>query len=148
MITKIFLLSALIGIFIARIQFRYQADPKQIRRKTIKLLFINLLFALLTGLILHRLSAIDIDRYYLYLITTGISVGLFMTFERLVLKYWYMVIAVAVIAGFGTYLLMMYKTEHLTHGSFIVGMAPGIGYLIWGLINKQWKIRFNRDDSL
>ncbi|MBU0713236.1 hypothetical protein KJ762_00195 [bacterium] len=137
MITTLFLLSVIIGIIIARIQFRTGVHRGSLQISLFRLLMISILFALITGLILHQTNRIDSIRFYLYLISTGTSVGLFMTLERVVKKYWIAVIVTTIAAGLICYLFMNYKTDHITQGSFIVGMAPGIGYLIWGFIKRQ-----------
>jgi len=150
MITTLFLLSVIIGIIIARIQFRVTVHRGSLQKSIFRLLMISILFSLVTGLVLHQTNRIDSIRFYLYLISTGTSVGLFMTLERVVIKYWIAVVVTTVGAGLISYLFMNYKTDHITQGSFIVGMAPGIGYLIWGFIKKQWLIKYeeNNDSGL
>ncbi|GEM_PF-1444802 len=150
MITTLFLLSVIIGIIIARIQFRAADHSSSLQKSIFRLLMISILFSLVTGLVLHQTNRIDSIRFYLYLISTGTSVGLFMTLERVVIKYWIAVAVTTIGAGLISYLFMNYKTDHITRGSFIVGMAPGIGYLIWGFIKKQWLIKYeeNNDSGL
>ena len=131
-------MSAIIGTIIARMQFRTVVHHGPVQWNLFRLLMISILFTLITGFVLHQTGHIDSVRFYLYLISTGTSIGLFMTLERVVKKYWFAVAATAVVAGFVCYLFMNYKTDNITQGSFIIGMAPGIGYLIWGFIKRQW----------
>ncbi|MBN2600376.1 MAG: hypothetical protein JXR87_00120 [Candidatus Marinimicrobia bacterium] len=143
----LFLLSVIIGIIIARIQFRTMTFRGSLQKSIFRLLMISILFALVTGLILHQTNRIDSIRFYLYLISTGTSIGLFMTLERVVKKYWIAVVVTAILAGLICHLFMNYKTDHVTQGSFFVGMAPGIGYLIWGLIKKRWLVINTKNDD-
>jgi len=139
MITKVFLLSVILGVIIARIQFRQQRKNRQIQRKTLKLLLMSILYAVLAGFIFYHFKQIDGVRYYLFLITSGLTVALFMLFERLTLKYWWMVIIVALLVGTGNYFFLTYKAERMTQGWFLVGCGPALGYLIRGSISGQWK---------
>jgi glucose uptake protein GlcU len=139
MITNVFLLSVILGIIIARIQFRDQRKNRQIQRKTLKLLLMSILYSVLAGFIFYHFKQIDGVRFYLLLITSGLAVALFMLFERLTLKYWWMVIIVALLVGTGNYFFLTYKAERMTQGWFLVGCGPALGYLIRGSISRQWK---------
>jgi len=138
MILKIFLLSVIVGTILARLQTHTAVQHGPLKWNIFRFLMLTILFALITGIILHQTGQIDSIRLYLYLISTGTSIGLFMMLERIVKKHWATVALTSISAGVICYLFMNYKTDHITRGSFVVGMAPGIGYLILGFIKKYW----------
>lgn len=147
MILKISLLSVFIGMIIARVQSQALIKRGPLHWNLFKLLTQTIIFALLTGWILHQTDQIDSIRFYLYLIATGSSLAIYMTFERLIKQnIWAMMIA-TIAAGIVCVLFMNYKTEYTRQGSFLVGISPGAGYLIWGLIKKQWQRNEDRENA-
>ncbi len=138
MIIKLFLVSLLVGFFIAYFQFRSEKKSNPLQWRILSLLMACFLLALLMGGILYRIGQINIYGFYLYLISTITSIGLFMTFERLVKKYWLAVIGVTIAAAVICFILMTYKSKVTIIGILPVAIAPGIGYLVYGLIGKHW----------
>ena len=147
MLTTLFIFSVFVGFIIARQQFRGIRRNGVIQWGILRLLMTTILFALLTGVMLHQIGRIDSIGLYLYIISTGVSLGLFMTFERLLKKFWYSVLIVTLLAGLICYLFMNAKTGQIIQGSYLIGTAPGIGYLIFGLIVKQWNSISGEDEQ-
>lgn len=143
----LFLLSVVVGTIIARQQFLGISRRGVIQWDIFRLLIKTVLFALISGVILHQANRINSIGLYLYLISTGVSIGFFMTFERILKKYWISVVVIAITAGLVCAIIMNYRTGQLINGSFIVGIAPGIGYLLWGFIKKQWALKREEYES-
>lgn len=136
MIIKIFFFAVLAGIIIARVQLQPETRRGPLHWNLFKQLIQTILFTLSTGLLLHQTDQIDAIRFYLYLISAGTSLAIFMTFERLIKRSRLAVMVATIAAGVVCNLFMTYRTEQAGRGSFIVGIAPGVGYLIWGFIKK------------
>jgi hypothetical protein len=139
MLIKLFLVSLLVGFLIALFQFRSRGKVRSLPWRLVTLLMACFLLALLIGYGLYGSEQIDIQGYYLYLISTITSIGLFMTFERPMKKSWLTVIAVMIAAAVICFLLMKYKSKTALSGVIPVAIAPGIGYLIYGIMGKYWR---------
>ncbi len=131
------IITFLIGIEIAFVQIKFHERSLKIR--TFKVLGLTVILSITIGYLFYHFGLINSLFFYLMLIIAGVSVGLFILLERLVLKFWWMVVVTGVLTGVISFILMKQNSSIAASESFTAGIVLSLGYLTYGYFQRIWQ---------
>jgi len=131
------IIAFLIGIEIAFIQIKLH--ERSLKSRTFSVLGLTVILSITMGYLFYHFGFINSLFFYLMLIIAGVSVGLFILLERLVLKYWWMVVVTGVLTGVISFILMEQDSSISASESFTIGIVLSLGYLTYGYFRRVWQ---------
>ncbi|MBL7135169.1 MAG: hypothetical protein ISS81_01085 [Candidatus Marinimicrobia bacterium] len=131
------IIAFLFGIEIAFIQIKFH--ERSLKTRTFSALGLTVILSITIGYLFYHFGLINSLFFYLMLIIAGVSVGFFILLERLVLKYWWMVIVTGIVTGVVSLILMRKNSSIAAFESFTAGIMLSLGYLIYGNFKRIWQ---------
>lgn len=130
------LITFLLGVEFGYIQIHFR--KRELKSRLLFLLLYGVLSAVLIGFFCQRVQIIDGMGFYLIILTTGTTIGVFILLERLVMRRWWLSLALAPVIGIINYLLMLNNTVRTSPVVFLLSFTLCLGHFLIGLYLKYF----------